>query len=214
MFFWKKERQIEQAIEEYLQETEQCLSTFGQACEVYFQEGLTEPFEQLVRKTGDSERAADEKRREIETTMYDKALIPESRGDILGVLEALDLIPNKSESVLYQIWTQRMIVPDQFADRVKELVRTNIESYGLLCQTMRYLFGDAKRVAEGTGLVREKERQSDTIEQNLIRAIFESEQDKADMILLKELVLEIGSISDLAENAVDRLRIIAVKRQS
>ena len=214
MFFWKKERQIEREIEEYLQETEQCLSTFGQACEVYFQEGLSGPFEQLVRRTHDFERRADEKRREIETTMYDKALIPESRGDILGMLEALDLVPNKGESVLYQIWTQRMIVPDQFAGQIKELIQTNIASYGMLCRTMRHLFGDAKRVAEGTGLVREKERRSDAVEQNLIRAIFESDQDKADKILLKELVLEIGSISDLAENAADRLRIVAVKRQS
>jgi len=214
MLFWKKERQVEQSIEEYLQETERCLEACGEAFDVYFQEGLSERFEQLVEKTHLHERKADEQRRDIERAMYTKALIPESRGDVLGMLEALDLVPNKCESVLYQIWMQNMTVPQQFAEQVRKLVRINIDSYGVLTQTMRDLFGRAKQVAVGTDRVTEKERQSDTTERTLIRAIFDSDMEKADKILLKELVLEIGAISDRAEDAADRLRIVAVKRQS
>ena len=109
MFFWKKERQVAQAVEEYLRQTEQCLETFARAFEAYFSEHLGERFEQFVEQTHRYERAADDQRRDIESTMYDKALIPESRGDVLGMVEALDLVPNKCESVLYQVWTQNMI---------------------------------------------------------------------------------------------------------
>ncbi|MEK0368345.1 MAG: DUF47 family protein, partial [Nitrosopumilus sp.] len=45
-------------------------------------------------------------RREIEISLYEKALIPESRGDILGLLEAVDRIPNKAESVAFQMQTE------------------------------------------------------------------------------------------------------------
>ncbi len=214
MLFWKKERQVEGAIEAYIEETERCLSSFGEAFEVYFEEGLCERFEQLVEETHRLEGSADEKRRDLETAMYDKALIPESRGDILGMLEALDLVPNKCESVLYQVWTQNMTVPGPFAEQVHELVKVNVESYTALCRTMRDLFHRVKQVISGAALVSDGEARSDEIERRLIKAIFDSDEDKADKILLKELVLEIGAISDRAENAADRLRNIAVKRQS
>ncbi len=214
MFFWRKERQVAQSIEEYLQETEGCLSSFREAMEVLLAEGLSERFEQLVERTHQLEHASDTKRRAIEAEMYDKALIPESRGDVLGMLEALDLVPNKCESALYQVWTQSMTIPGTFAEQFGRLVEANIHAYTELTRTMRALFGRIKLVVEGADRVAEMESESDELERELIKTIFDADMDTAEKILLKELVLEIGSISDRAENAADRLRNIAVKRQS
>ena len=214
MFFWRKERQVQQAIEDYLVETEHCVSGFAEAMETYLDQGLGKPFEALVEKVHLRERAADDRRRAIETQMYDKALIPESRGDILGMLEALDLIPNQCESVLYQIWTQKLVMPSQFIDTFRDLVLINIDSYRETCHAMRDLLSKIHRIVDRTETITDKEAMSDDTERTLIRAIFDAEIDKADKILFKELVLEIGSISDRAENAADRLRNIAAKRQS
>lgn len=215
MFFWKKERQVEQAIEDYLQDVENCMNTMRQAFDMYLDQGMHEGFEKLVEQTHTYEHEADLKRRNIEHTMYDKALIPESRGDVLGMLEAIDLVPGKCESVLYQVWMQSMTFPAEFMASFRQLVGVNIEAGKMLCQSMRELFLKVKNVHDGANLVSETERRSDAIERILIRSIFSSASlDKADKILLKELVLEIGAISDLAENAADRLLIISVKRQS
>ncbi len=214
MILWKKEKEIEQAVEEYLAETESCLASFDKAFEVYFAESLSEKFEQLVEQTAKHESQSDDKRREIEVTMYGKALMPESRGDILGMLESIDLVPNKAESVLYQIWRQNMTLPAEYVEEVKKLVRVNRESLVLLCQAARMLFTDIGAVVPIVDQVSAKEGESDDVERALIKAIFDSSIDKADKILLKELVLEIGAISDRAENAGDRLRIIAIKRQT
>ena len=217
MILWRKEREIEQAIEEYLAEAEQCLQSFSSAFDGYFSDGLDERFEELAQETGRAESRADSKRREIEAAMYGGALIPGSRGDILGMLESLDLVPNKAESVLYQIWLQSMSVPDQFVEDIKALVRANCEAFALLCQAARMIFTDLPRVGEVAAQVTAKEEESDDFERRLIKSIFDSAPeviDKADRILLKELILEIGSISDRAENAADRLRIIAIKRQA
>ena len=56
--------------------------------------------------------------------------------------------------------------------------------------------------------------ESDDIERKLIKSVFDSPADKAEMILLKGLIRQIGSIADRAENAADRLTIIAIKRQT
>lgn len=214
MFFWKKEKQIEQAVEDYLRETEQCVASFAEAMEIFFREALSSDFEALVEKTHVHEHASDERRREIEASMYDKALIPESRGDILLMLEALDLVPNKCESVLYQIWTQNMAIPEAYMDAFKQLVQVNVESHALLCRSMRNLFLQASAVRKDAVDITTKESYSDRIERRLIKDIFNSDMEKADKILLKELVLEMGAISDRAENAADSLRIVAVKRRS
>jgi len=214
MLFWKRERQVQQSIEDYLQAAGDCVAAFQAGLDAYFTDGLCERFQQYVEQTHTLEHKADQQRREIEAKMYGKALIPESRGDILGMLEALDLIPNQCESVLYQIWTQRMEVPSQFADQFKQLIKVNAESWQLVAEAMRSLFGGASGIAEGAQMVTDKESQSDEIERELVTAVFEADLDKADKILLKELVLQIGSVSDRSENAADRLRNIAVKRQS
>jgi len=214
MFFWKKERKVQQNIQDYLHQAELCLSGLVEAMDIYFAEGVCERFETSIEHVHALERSADDRRRQIESDMYGKALIPESRGDILGMLEAMDLIPNQCESVLYQIWTQNLSVPGGYTEQFRQLLKANVESCSPLCNAMRDLFGKVERIRPGADLVTEKEAASDSIERELIKTIFNSDMDKADKILLKELVLEIGAISDRAENAADRLRNIAVKRQS
>lgn len=213
MILWKKQKEIAEAVEAYLAETENCLAAFDKAMAIYFAEGLSASFKQQIEKTHGHESKADDRRREIELAMYGRALIPESRGDILGMLEALDLAPNKCESVLYQIWLQNMSVPQEYSEKLRTLVQVNRESYELLCQAVRHLFSDIEQVLPIVDLVGEKESESDRIERGLIKSVFDDPGEKAEKILLKELILEIGAISDKAENAADRLRIIAVKQQ-
>jgi uncharacterized protein Yka (UPF0111/DUF47 family) len=83
-----------------------------------------------------------------------------------------------------------------------------------LCQAIRYLFTDIEQAVPTIDLVGEKESESDKMERMLIKDIFSSPGDKADKILLKEVILEIGAISDRAENAADRVRIVTVKRKA
>ncbi|NIA06154.1 MAG: DUF47 family protein [Actinobacteria bacterium] len=214
MMLWKKQKEIEQAVQDYLAETENCLSAFIEALDVYFAEGRSSNFEQRIEKTHGHESKADDKRREIEYAMYNRALIPESRGDILGMLEAIDLVPNKCESVLYQIWYQNMSIPQEYADKLKNLAQVNRESFTLLCKAIRYLFTDIEQAVPTIDMVGEKESESDRMERMLIKDIFSSPGDKADKILLKEVILEIGAISDRSENAADRVRIVTVKRKA
>lgn len=214
-FLWKKQKEIEKSIEGYLEETEQCLSAFGDAFRTYFTDGLGPSFEELVKRAHAYESKCDDKRREIERSLYGRALIPEFRGDILGMLEALDKVPNKCESVLYQIVLENITIPDQYHDKTGKLIEINVESYRILCNAVRCLFtNNSEELLSAVSHVDQKESESDGIEHEIIKTIFSSDMDKADMILLRDLILEIGSISDRAENVADRLSIIAAKQQA
>ena len=61
--------------------------------------------------------------------------------------------------------------------------------------------------------VSELESQADDAELALMEKIFASSRETADKILLRDMAQDIGSIADRAEDASDRIRIIAVKRK-
>ncbi|MCK5008072.1 MAG: DUF47 family protein, partial [Spirochaetales bacterium] len=132
--------------------------------------------------------------------------------DVLGLLETMDAIPGLFQSLCYQFLLEKIIVPEQFRERYLHLVDVNLKSYDLVRQAVVGLFYK-KEVKELTDLVDAVESDSDRIERDLIRDIFSSKLDKADKLLLKEIVINTGDISDQAENVKDRLILAIVKRR-
>jgi len=199
-------------LERYLLKIEESMGGFKKTIEVYFEKGLCENFSELVEKVHIAESSADDIRREIEIELYEKSLIPESRGDVLGLLENTDRVPDKAQSVLYQIQTEFLQIPEFLKDEFSHLVNINFDAFNDLARAIRKLFENIKEVKDITNEIDKKESASDRLERGAIKKIFSSDIDVGQKILLKELVIEIGSISDLSEEVGDRINIIAAKR--
>jgi predicted phosphate transport protein (TIGR00153 family) len=211
--FVGKQRQIERMIFEYLEQWKKCLESFKHGMDVYLEEGLSERFEFYVDETHKMESHADDLRRKIEWEMYSKALIPESRGDILGFLETMDRIPNKAEAVLFQIQTQRIHVPKELHSNFHRIIALSCEAMELTYEASEKLFKNQKDILLLTDKIDHKESECDHAERDTIVKIFNMDIDKADKIILKELIIEIGTITDRAENVSDRITIQSVKRK-
>jgi uncharacterized protein Yka (UPF0111/DUF47 family) len=87
-----------------------------------------------------------------------------------------------------------------------------MEAYLLLNKAIRDFFQNCK-IFDEIQEIDIKESKSDRIERELIDTIFSSPLDKADKILLKEIVSGIGEISDQSQVVADRLTIAVVKRR-
>ena len=209
---WKKEQSIIDKIEGYLDQVDACRNHFRKCIEKLLLEPDDDENQIIVEEVHRSESKADDLRRDIELQLYQRALIPESRGDVLGLLETMDAIPGMFQSLCYQFLLERIVIPEQFRERYMHLVDVNIKSYDLVRQAVLGLFYK-KEVKELTDLVDTVESDSDRIERDLIRDIFSGKLDKADKILLKEIVINTGDISDLAEKVKDRLNLAIVKRR-
>lgn len=208
-----KQRTVEALIAQYLDQVTACVDAFVACIESSFDR---EPFESLVEKvqrTHQAESRADDVRREIGVLLYGKALFPESRGDILGLLEAVDKIPNRAEMVVRQMHHQRFHIPIELGDQFKALVAIVRECSLELTKAVRTLFSDYHRAVFLSDRVSEVESRADDLEFELIEAIFSSHHETAEKILLRDMVQDIGSIADRAENAADRVRIVAIKRK-
>jgi hypothetical protein len=212
-FLFKKEQQIESLIYNYLEKFRVAQTDFLEATTMYFDRGLCADFEFLIEQTHKVESRADDIRNEIETMMYAKALIPESRGDILGLLEAIDQIPGLFELILYLIQTQRLRSPDFLILDIKELIRVSLECCDLLGRQVEALFKRSDDVRSLAHKIDLNESHCDHIERRIITRIFDSDLDPFQKLQLKEMVLQIGEISDQADRVSRRVNIIRAKRR-
>lgn len=210
--FFSKTNKFLEMIEEYLEKVTECMEQAQKTLFLYIEKGSCEEFDGLVAKTHMAESCSDDLRREIEISLYEKALMPESRGDILGLLETVDKIPNKAESVAFQIQIEAIRIPDEFKSELRKIININFGIFEDIKRAIRAVFKNIKEVRRITNEIDKKESSSDSMERDLIRKLFSSDIDIGEKILLKELIIEIGSISDKAEDTADRLNIMAVKR--
>ena len=211
--FYKHEKEVRRLIQEYFEVADRAINEFEAAMRCFFQDGPCEQFREGDKRIHAAESRADDLRREVEKSLYSRSLLPESRGDLLGLLENFDKMPNLAETISFMVDTQQVQVPPEYLPDLVKLLDVNVEAYRLVRETVDKLFTDPDSVGEAVGPVDAKESESDQLEGKLIRAIFSSDLEKAEMILLRELVQRIGDLSDSAENVAGRLEIISLKRR-
>ena len=99
-------------------------------------------------------------------------------------------------------------------EQFRELIQINLQAYYLVRKTISNLFENPRITLHSAQEVEKKESSSDHLERKLITQIFtDDSMDNGMRVLLRDLVLVIGSISDRAEETSDRVSIIAIKRQ-
>jgi len=212
-FLFKKEQQVEQLIYQYLDNLKMAQDNFLKAMNVYFEKGFCGDFDFLIEQTHKVESKADDTRYEIETMMYAKALIPESRGDILGLLEAIDQIPGLFELILYMIQTQRLSTPDFLVPDMKELIRVSLECCDLLIKEVEALFRKSGDIRSLVSTIDNNESHCDHIERRIITRIFDSDLEPFQKLQLKDMVIQLGEISDQTDRVSRRVHIISTKRR-
>lgn len=210
--FLRKQKSIEKEVLDYLYTWKKCLEYFKGGMEVYLAEGIGEKFNYYVQEVHKTEERADELRRKVEWDMYSKALIPESRGDILGFLETMDKIPNKAESLLNQIKLQKLEFPKELNQNLERIVALSCEAIQLVYEAATKLLSKNDDIHKLADKIDAKESECDHAEQDTIEKIFSMDIEKADKILLKEFIIEMGNLTDRAEDVSDRLTILSVKR--
>lgn len=210
---FKNQRHIEERYYEYMESWKKCTDCFKHAIEVYFKSGISEEFEYLVERTHKNESHADDLRRGIEFELYSKALLPESRGDLLGLLETIDKVLNKVESVLFQIFLENIELPDLIKPNLDRIYHITFECNELVYQAAISIFKDLEKIISLSKEIDEKESQCDHAERDALKKLFSSDLPWHTKLQLKDLIIESGNITDRAESVSDRLVIFSVKRR-
>ena len=212
-FLFKKEQKVQELIFTYLDNLKMTQDHFEKAMDCLFDFGLGEDCDFLITQTHKFESRADDTRYEIIEMMYSKVLIPESRGDILKLLESIDVIPNHFETLLFMIQGQKLRFPDFITPDLRQLMKVSLECCDLVIKQVEALFKKTEDIKALVFTIDSHESRCDHIEREIVRKIFDSELDPFQKLQLKELVIHMGEISDQADRVSRSIYIFSIKRR-
>ena len=205
-------RDLEIQIDQFLDALSESAIVFKLAVNIYLTQGYTEAFAQKHEHVDRLESEADRLRRAIEIQLYTQTLIPESRGDVLGLLENLDNIINLIEGVLWSFDIEKPNIPKDCKDGYQDLVAMTCEAVESVVLASRAFFRNIEAVDDHSHKVLFFETEADKVSTRLKRTIFESELSIGHKVHLRGFVENIDDIADWAEDVADRLAIYVIKR--
>jgi predicted phosphate transport protein (TIGR00153 family) len=212
-FLFKKEQQLESLITQYLENLTRTQEHFVKAMDTCLDEGLCGEFAFLIEQTHKFESKADEIKEDINVLMYSRALIPESREDIMNLLEQVECIPRIFELILHLIRSQKLKLPEFIVLDVKDLIRISVESCDLMIKQIDLMLNNRQGIRALMSTIDHNESHCDHIERSLMIKVFESNIDRIDKLQLKELIIAMGEISDQADRISKRVNILNLKRR-
>ncbi len=208
---FKKIKNLEAQIDNYLDMVVKGGFLFKQGIK-YFLEEQTEEFESRLVSIDTTESDADNLRRKIEKRLYTETLIPESRGDVLGLLEACDKVLNKTAETLHQFSVEIPFILPEVKNYYIELTDISVSALEEMVAAVRSYFTDINHVRDHINKVQLYESESDKIAEKIKRIVFRSDIRLSQKMHMRYFALHIESIADEAEDVCDRLSIAAVKR--
>ncbi len=213
-YLFRHQREIEKLYGAYLGAWNSCIDIFDVAMPIYLQNGMTDDFSCKVEEIRKAESQADELRRTIEYRMYQKSLLPESRGDIVGLLEQLDRIPNRTESILVTISLLRVGFPSALVPEAESMLRETIAALKTLHAIAGMVFHLEEDVHPLVVSIDQAESRCDFFERGMLTRLFSSDLPTIQKLSLREVIMLCAGLTDLAENTADRLLMVGAKRRA
>ncbi len=204
-------RELVARIEEFLDAVSEGVLVFKAGVDDYVS-GRSERFAERYAEVHALENKADDLRRDIEQNLYAHSLIPESRGDVLGLLETMDDVIDTAKNTLALFLVERPVIPPEQADTWIELAVTATHTAEAVVLAARAFFRDPTTVKDHLHKVYFHEKEGDRLALELGKRIFASDLELAAKIHLRSFATQIDMVSDAAEDVADRITIYAIKR--
>lgn len=206
-------KRLEIQIEEFLDKVTESTELFSIAFKVYLAEGVDTQFEEFMNKIQATEREGDELRRQIETELYERTLIPDLRSDVIWLIENMDKLTNTCKANLFRLSIQQPEIPDKLRAAYIELIDITIDCVNKVVFTARNFFEDHESVADLAREVALLETKADEVSSPLQRRIFDSDLDLSQKMQLRYFVEHFDELANQSEDIADQLAISAIKRR-
>ena len=213
-FFNSKSKQLEGDIDGYLDRVTKAGLIFQEGVKAYVN-GKKDKFERTFIDISTLESDADNVRRDIKHKLYTYMLIPESRGDVLGLLETLDDIVDICEKVLEQFSIETPNIPEFLKSDFLELAELSSKTVEEVVKGTRAFFREIGMVSEYVNKVHFYEHEADDVEEQLKRKAFNSNEIKrfSQKVHMRYFAEKIALVSDVSESVAERLSVYAIKRR-
>jgi predicted phosphate transport protein (TIGR00153 family) len=208
---FRQTRELEAETDEYLDLIIQGGLLYRQGVKCFLEHRFEE-FEARLQELRSVEQRGDTLRRSIESKLYLQTLIPESRGDVLGLLESADEVLNLVTSTLLHFSTERPELPDDLNPLFLDLADNAIASVEAMVGGCRAYFRDLSAVRDHISRVQGLREEVNRLAETYVRAIFQRDMRLSQKSHLRYFVAHTERIAEDADDVCDRLAIAAIKR--
>ena len=213
MFFRTKQKQIESKLAQYRKHASSCVQEMARSLERYLETEDLGRLEEDCVVIHRAESKADDIRREIEDMMYERALFPESRGDVLLMLELVEEVPNLADHTARNMVDASLVIPKALHAELRQLLDVSCRCVEDMFVATGKLFTDFTAANAMTGRVDVLESEADELEHRLIRQVFCGPSSDFEKILLRELIRDISGLCDSSMKVADRIRVFVARRR-
>ena len=210
MIFNRKEKEVSQLFLDHFTMVAEALGHLRELMESYLHHNNN--FKESSLRVHQSENEADKIKQAIEAKLYAGAFLPINRGDYIMLAEFVDRIANQAETTANLIVLTRPEIPEFLNAGILELLDRGIASFNPFKVALEVMDLDIEKVKDAIIQVTTFETEADKIEWETIKTLFKSDLDLCRKLHIRELVLDIAIISDLSEDAAERLGVMVVKR--
>jgi predicted phosphate transport protein (TIGR00153 family) len=174
--------------------------------------GWDENAEEKFVQTSACETRGDTLRDSIGRTLYTEMLLPDTSGDVLGLLSSLDRLLDHMEQSFVVMRIEKPAIPAEFHEGLLECIALAADTVDQVVIAARNYFRDAQTAQDHIHKIHfyEKETQRTTL--RIMEQVFESSLSLDRKMQIRGHVWLIHRLADLADNTGDSLAIYAVKR--
>ena len=208
---FQRKKELIMKIDNFLDLTSEAGLHFREAVKLYLEKRDVE-FNERLKIISNKENEADNIRKDIEAQLYTQTLIPESRGDVLGILESMDSIIDLTKLTTMQFSVESPVIPGEINQDILELLDIVLKAVESLVCAVRAFFYDINAVKDHLHLVKFYEKEADGKAERILRRIFKLEIDLSRKIHLRFFTNNIDSLADRSEDVSNRLAIATIKR--
>ncbi|MEI2719981.1 MAG: DUF47 family protein [Gemmatimonadales bacterium] len=208
---FRQSRELEAEIDEYLDLILQGGLLFRRGVKCFLDHRLEE-FEQRLEELRGIERRGDTLRRGIESKLYLHTLIPESRGDVLGLLESADEVLNVVTSTLLRFSIELPALLDDLNPLFLDLADNAISAVDAMVGGCRAYFRNLSAVRDHIARTQGLREEVNRLAETYVRAAFQRDLRLSHKNQLRYFVAHTEQIAEDADDVCDRLAIAAIKR--
>ena len=214
MFGRNKTNQIISELEQFINKMDECVLIYKNGIKNYL-EGNSQAFNENILSVMTIREDTTELRRNIENSLYSFTLVSENRGDILQLMEHIDMIIGQLYKNLVQYEIEIPFFPSELNIEFLKLVELASLSVEIAAQAMRDNFRSPQLVPEKIHRIYYYEKEADKLAQAIKRKVFH-EMDNfklSQKIHLRYFTLHVEQIAEEAMEAADLLSILAIKQR-
>jgi len=205
-------RMLEAQIDEMLDVVSQGALAYKHGVSYYVRHGWEDRAQEKFEQLSAFESRGDRLRNAIGVSLYTEMLLPDTSGDVLGLLGSLDSLLDDMLHGLMVLRIERPLIPEDLRELWVECAGLAADAVEQVVVAARAYFRDPNAARDHIHKVHFYEKETDQIALRIMEQLFQSDLPLDHKMMLRGEVWLMDRVADRADDAGDALAIYAVKR--